>query len=89
MARGALAFPVFPERAKPTSDASPSGSRRSRRGLGIQAILGGTLERVYWQQTPMGDFVVADIEFTKGSLGEAFGSAARKPPPWAGSSPRR
>ena len=78
MARGALAFPVLPgkseadvRRIAERFKEDPEGYWESRRSMGT------TLERVYWQQTPMGDFVVAYIESTKGSLGEAFGAAAQ------------
>jgi hypothetical protein len=77
MVRGALAFPVLP--GKTEADVrriavrfkeDPEGYWESRRSQGV------TLERAYWQHTPMGDFLVAYLESTKSTLGEAFGGAA-------------
>jgi hypothetical protein len=77
MARGALAFPVLPDKSEAAVrriaerfKEDPDGYWESRRAQGV------ALERVYWQHTPMGDFVVAYLESTKPTLGEAFGSAA-------------
>jgi hypothetical protein len=78
MARGALAFPVLPgkseadvRRITERFKEDPEGYWESRRSQGV------TLERAYWQHTPMGDFVIAYLESTKGTLGEAFGSASQ------------
>ncbi|MGH3428147.1 MAG: hypothetical protein ACRDQZ_11380 [Mycobacteriales bacterium] len=77
MARGALAFPV--PSGKTEADirsianafkADPKGYWESRQSIGC------TMERAYWQQTPMGDFVVAYLESSAGSVAEAFGRAA-------------
>jgi hypothetical protein len=75
MARGAIAFPVLPgkseadvRRIADRFQTDPVGYWESRRPQGI------TLERAYWQQTPMGDFVIAYLESTKPTLAEAFGS---------------
>jgi hypothetical protein len=66
MTRIAVPFPVLP--GKGESDihkiaerfkAKPRAYRESRRNAGI------TLERAYWQHTPMGDFVVAYVESNK------------------------
>jgi len=76
MAHGAMAFPVLPgkgeadiRRVAERFKADPAGYWESRRACGI------TLERAYWQHTPMGDFVVAYLESTKPTLGEAFAAA--------------
>jgi hypothetical protein len=76
MARGALAFPVLPgkseadvRRVAERFNEDPQGYWESRRSQGV------TLERAYWQQTPMGDFVVAYLESSQPTLGEAFGAA--------------
>lgn len=78
MARGALAFPVLPgkseadvRRITERFKEDPEGYWESRRSQGV------TLERAYWQNTPMGDFVVAYVESTHSTLAEAFGSAAQ------------
>jgi hypothetical protein len=78
MARGALAFPVLPgkneadiRRVAERFKEDPAGYWESRRPQGI------TLERAYWQHTPMGDFVVAYLESTKPTLAEAFGDGAQ------------
>lgn len=78
MARGALAFPVLPgkseadvRRVAERFKEDPMGYWESRRSQGI------SLERAYWQHTLMGDFVIAYVESTKGTLGDAFGSAAQ------------
>jgi hypothetical protein len=75
MARGAIAFPVLPgkseadvRRIAERFKADPEGYWASRGPQGV------TLERAYWQHTPMGDFVVAYLESTKPTLAEAFGS---------------
>ena len=82
MARGALAFPVLP--GKDESDIrrvadrfkeDPAGYWESRRSQGV------TLERAYWQHTPMGDFVVAYLESSKPTLAEAFGGAGQDSSP--------
>jgi hypothetical protein len=71
MARMAVPFPVLP--GKTEADvrsiverfkSDPEEYAESRRRGGV------TLERTYWQHTPMGDFVLAYIEST-GSLEEA------------------
>lgn len=76
MTRVVLPFPVLP--GKTESDirgiaerfkAEPEAYWESRRGAGV------TLERVYWQQTPMGDFVVAYVESEK-SVPEAMAAYA-------------
>ena len=63
MPSAVLPFPVLP--GKTESDIrkiadrfkeDPAGYREARAGTGM------TLERAYWQHTPMGDFVVAYIE---------------------------
>jgi len=76
MVRGALAFPVLPgkseadvRRVAERFKEDPQGYWESRRSQGV------TLERAYWQHTPMGDFVVAYLESTQPTLGEAFGAA--------------
>lgn len=82
MARGALAFPVLPgkgeadlRRIAERFKEDPEGYWESRRSQGV------SLERAYWQHTPMGDFVVAYVESTKGTLAEAFGAAAQDTTP--------
>jgi hypothetical protein len=78
MARGALAFPVLPgkseadvRRISERFKEDPEGYWESRRSQGV------TLERAYWQHTPMGDFVVAYVESTRPTLAEAFGAASQ------------
>src|ERR1700690_2368848 len=78
MARGAVAFPVLPgkseadvRRITERFKQDPEGYWESRRAQGV------TLERAYWQHTPMGDFVVAYLESTKPTLGDAFGAGAQ------------
>jgi hypothetical protein len=78
MARGALAFPVLPGKTEAdirsiadAFKANPKGYWESRQSLGC------TMERVYWQHTPMGDFVVAYVESSAAGVGEAFGRAAQ------------
>jgi hypothetical protein len=78
MARGALAFPVLPGKTEAdirsiaeAFKADPKGYWESRQAMGC------TMERVYWQNTPMGDFVVAYLESSAASVGEAFGRAAQ------------
>lgn len=77
MARGALAFPVLP--GKTEADirsiaerfkADPKAYWESRNAMGC------TLERAYWQNTPMGDFVVAYVESSAPTVAESFGRAA-------------
>jgi hypothetical protein len=82
MARGALAFPVLPgkseadvRRIAERFKEDPGAYWESRQAQGV------TLERAYWQHTPMGDFVVAYLESTRSTLGEAFGSAAQDTTP--------
>jgi hypothetical protein len=82
MARGALAFPVLPgkgeadlRRIAERFKKDPEGYWESRRSQGV------SFERAYWQHTPMGDFVVAYVESTKGTLAEAFGAAAQDTTP--------
>jgi hypothetical protein len=82
MVRGALAFPVLPgkseadiRRVAERFKADPEGYWESRRSQGV------TLERAYWQHTPMGDFVVAYLESTQPTLGEAFGAAGHDTTP--------
>ena len=77
MARGALAFPVLPGKTEKdirlipeAFKADPKGYWESRRAMGC------TLERAYWQHTPMGDFVVAYLEASADSVAEAFSRAA-------------
>jgi hypothetical protein len=82
MVRGALAFPVLPgkseadvRRVAERFKEDPQGYWESRRSQGV------TLERAYWQHTPMGDFVVAYLESTQPTLGEAFGAASKDTTP--------
>jgi hypothetical protein len=77
MARAVLPFPVLPGKTeadiRSVSDrfvAEPEAYRRYRGGAGV------TLERVYWQHTPMGDFVVAYVEST-GSYADTLAAIAR------------
>ena len=77
MARFALPFPVLPGKTeadiRSISDrfsADPEEYAESRRRAGV------TLERAYWQHTPMGDFVVAYAE-SEGSAGEVIGVYAQ------------
>ncbi len=77
MARGALAFPVPPGKTEAdirsiaeTFKGDPKGYWESRQSIGC------TMERAYWQHTPMGDFVVAYVESSAESVAEAFGRAA-------------
>ena len=77
MARGALAFPVLPGKTEAdirsiaeAFKADPAGYWESRNALGC------TLERAFWQNTPMGDFVVAYVESSADSVAEAFMRAA-------------
>ena len=73
MSRTALVFPVLP--GKDARDiaaemkARPREYEQSRRRLGI------TMERVYLQHTPMGDFVTAYVE-AEGDVLEGFGKLA-------------
>lgn len=78
MTRGALAFPVLPgkseadvRRIADRFKEDPEGYWESRRSQGV------TLERVYWQHTPMGDFVIAYVESTKPTLAEVFGAVSQ------------
>ena len=90
MARGALAFPVLPgkseadvRRIAERFKEDPEGYWESRRSQGV------SLERAYWQHTPMGDFVVAYLESTKGLWPRRSARLRRTTPPLAGSSSRR
>jgi len=72
MPRVVLPFPVLPGKSeddiRSISDhfkSDPQGYAESRRRAGV------TLERAYWQHTPMGDFVVAYLEAT-GSIEQAL-----------------
>lgn len=49
----------------------PTGYWEERRRLGV------TLERAFWQHTPMGDFVVAYIEANRNDPGELFAAQAQ------------
>jgi hypothetical protein len=76
MGNYALVFPVLPgksdaEVTKPAEmfRARPDDFRESRRRAGV------TMERAYLQKTPMGNFVVAYLESTKG-FGETMASMA-------------
>jgi hypothetical protein len=76
MERTVFAFPVTPgATAEQVGSISamfrsrPDEYRESRRGTGV------SLERVYHQPTPMGDFVVVYIE-SEGSAGEALAKGA-------------
>jgi hypothetical protein len=71
-----MAFPVKPGATSERVDSisamfrsRPEEYRESRRGTGV------SLERVYHQPTPMGDFVVVYIE-SEGSAGEALAKGA-------------
>lgn len=73
VANAVLVFPVLA--GKTESDirsiaeafkADPMGYWESRKQGG------STLERVYWQHTPMGDFVVAYVETTKPTISDAL-----------------
>ena len=71
MPRIAVPFPVLPGKTEADVrsiverfESDPEEYAESRRRSGV------TLERTYWQHTPMGDFVLAYIEST-GSLEEA------------------
>ena len=82
MARGAVAFPVVPGKSEDDLrsiikhfEADPAGYWESRRSMGV------SLERAYWQQTPMGDFVIAYLETTHPTIGEAFAAAAQDQTP--------
>ena len=77
MVRVAMPFPVLPGKGEADIrhiaerfKTDPEGFRESRRRGGV------TLERAYWQQTPMGDFVVAYLE-TSGSVAEALAAPAQ------------
>src|SRR5579859_7754501 len=74
MSNYALVFPVVPgksdaevKKMAATFSSRPEDYRESRRRAGI------TLERAYLQHTPMGNFVVAYVESSKG-FGETMGS---------------
>jgi hypothetical protein len=76
MGNFALVFPVLPgkgdaevKKMAATFTSRPDEFRESRRRSGV------TLERAYLQHTPMGNFVVAYLESTKG-LAETMGSPA-------------
>lgn len=77
MARAVLPFPVLPGKTeadiRSITDrfaAEPEAYRQSRQGAGV------TMERVYWQHTPMGDFVVAYVE-SSSSYAETMAAVAR------------
>jgi hypothetical protein len=77
MARAVLPFPVLPgksendiRRIADRFKSDPQGYAESRRRSGV------TMERAYWQHTPMGDFVVAYVEST-GPTEEALAAAAQ------------
>ena len=68
MNRAALVFPVLPgkteadiRRIADGFKADPEGYFESRRRAGV------TLERAYWQHTPMGDFVIGYVESDRSS----------------------
>src|SRR5215470_7075941 len=76
MYRLVLPFPVLPGKSETDIrsiaerfKAEPDAYFESRRRAGV------TLERVYWQHTPMGDFVVAYAESER-SVAEVIGSYA-------------
>ncbi|HEV3311640.1 MAG TPA: hypothetical protein VG815_14100, partial [Chloroflexota bacterium] len=76
MSHAALPFPVLPGKGEADIrkiterfKSDPAGYRESRRFGGV------TLERAYWQHTPMGDFVVAYLETDKPTMGEAIAAA--------------
>jgi hypothetical protein len=82
MARGGLALPILHgeretdgRRIPARFNEDPQGYWESRRSQGV------TLERAYWQHTPMGDFVIAYVESTQPTLGEAFGAASQDTTP--------
>jgi hypothetical protein len=77
MARFTLPFPVLPGKSeddiRSIADyfmSHPEEYAESRRAAGL------TMERVYWQHTPMGDFVVAHIESTR-PIEEALAAPAQ------------
>jgi len=77
MNRTVLAFPVLAGKSETDIrsiaerfKAEPKAYKESRRRAGV------TLERAYWQHTPMGDFVVAYTE-SEGPTGEVIGAYAR------------
>ena len=77
MNRVGLVFPVVPGKTeadiRPIAErfnAEPEAYFESRRRAGV------TLERAYWQHTPMGDFVVAYAESER-SVPEVIGAYAR------------
>lgn len=77
MTRVALPFPVLPgkteadiRRVTDRFKADPQAYWESRRRAGV------TLERAYWQHTPMGDFVVAYLETTL-PIADALSAPAR------------
>ena len=72
----AVAFPVLPGKTEDEVrsiatmlQSRPDEYRESRANGGVE------LERVYYMQTPMGDFVIAYLEGTK-PIGEALGTPA-------------
>ncbi len=82
MARGALAFPVLPGKTEVDIRSiaehfkeDPQGYWESRGSCEV------TLERAYWQHTPMGDFVIAYIESNKPTLAEAFATSGQDTTP--------
>ena len=77
MVRAVLPFPVVPgkteadiRRIPERLKSDPEGYRESRRRGGI------TMERAFWQHTPMGDFVVVYFE-TSGPLAEVLAAPAQ------------
>ena len=78
MIRAVLTFPVLPGKSevdiRKIADrfkADPQAYRDSRRRAGV------TLERAYWQHTPMGDFVVAYAESNKNTVAETLQAMAQ------------
>ena len=77
MVRAVLPFPVVPgkteadiRRIPERLKSDPEGYRESRRRGGV------TMERAFWQHTPMGDFVVVYFE-SSGPLAEVLGAPAQ------------
>jgi len=76
MERAAVPFPVMPGKSEADIRriaqkflAEPEAYRESRTRAGV------TVERAYWQHTPMGDFVVAYLEAD--NIARALGAAAQ------------
>ena len=77
MVRAVLPFPVVPGKAEADIrriperlKSDPEGYRESRRRGGV------TMERAFWQHTPMGDFVVVYFE-TSGPLANVLAAPAQ------------